>query len=173
MIKLRIIAIIFTILIIPNISLAKPLNDKSITNLVEKLLEQEKDIPNTNINITTKNGVVHISGNVDTHLQQSKIIELASSVKNVLDVETGNLSVKNSSQFLTDTLITAKAKGRIKYLDLNKNITKDYDLHVETTNNIVHIFGNVKNQKDIFIIKKAIMDIISVKDVKINIICNN
>ena len=62
-----------------------------------------------------------------------------------------------------------KAKGRIKYLSLNKHISEGYYLHVETTNKVVHIFGDVKDKKDISAIKTAIDGIVSVKKVNMNI----
>jgi hyperosmotically inducible protein len=148
---------------------AKPLDDKSITKLVEQLLVKENDIPNIKIEVKTKDGVVHLSGTVDTRLQENKIIELTSSVKNVVDVDTKELNVRSSYEFLADSLITAKAKGRIKYLSLNKHISEGYNLHVETTNKVVHIFGDVRDKKDISAIKTAIGGIVSVKKVNMNI----
>jgi hyperosmotically inducible protein len=151
--------------------IAKPLDDASITKLVEDLLVQEKAIPNVRIEVSTIQGVVHLSGEVDTRLQENRIIELASSIKNVIDVDNKNLKVRSSSEFLSDSLITAKAKGRIKYLALNKHIDEGYNLHVETTNKVVHVFGDVQNQKDVAAIEKAINDIVNVEKVKINIRC--
>lgn len=151
--------------------IAKTLDDKTITKLVKQLLVKENDIPNVKIVVTTKDGVVHLSGTVDTKLQENKIIELASSVKNVIDVDTKDLNVRSSSEFLADSLITAKAKGRIKYLSLNKHISEGYNLHVETTNKVVHIFGDVQDKKDIAAIETAINGIVSVQKVNMNIKC--
>ena len=161
--------LVFFVLLFQFNVIAKPLDDKSITKLVEQLLVKENDIPNVIIEVMTKNGVVHLSGVVDTRLQESKIIELASSVKNVIDVKNADLKVRSSSEFLSDALITAKAKGRIKYLALNKQIDAGYDLHVETMNKVVHIFGDVKNQKNVDAIENAINSIVSVDKVKMNI----
>lgn len=150
---------------------AKTLDDNIITNQVEKLLVKENDIPNVKIEVKTKDGVVHLSGIVDTKLQENRIIELASSIENVVDVDTKDLNVRSSSEFLADSLITAKAKGRIKYLSLNKHIAEGYNLHVETTNKVVHIFGDVKAKKDIDTIKNAVNGIVSVQKVNLNIKC--
>ncbi|CAN0577946.1 unnamed protein product, partial [Ectocarpus sp. 12 AP-2014] len=147
------------------------LDDKTITNSVKKLLVKENDIPNIKIKVNTKNGVVYLSGSVDTRLQENRIIELAASIEDVVDVDTKNLNVVSSSEFLADSLITAKAKGRIKYLSLNKHISEGYNLHVETTNKVVHIFGDVKDKKDIETIKKVISDIVSVQKINMNIKC--
>lgn len=164
----RIILSSFIILFQFNV-VAKTLDDKTITSRIEQLLVKENDIPNVKIEVITKGGIVHLSGIVDTKLQENKIIELAASVKNVIDVNTQDLNVRSSYEFLADSLITAKAKGRIKYLSLNKHIAKGYNLHVETTNKIVHIFGDVKDKKDIPSIKNAINGIFSVKKINMNI----
>ena len=54
---------------------------------------------------------------------------------------------------------------------LNKRITEGYNLHVETTNKVVHIFGDVKDKKDISAIQTAIDSIVSVQKVNMNIKC--
>ena len=151
--------------------IAKTSDDQTITRLVKQLLVKEKDIPNAKIEVKTKDHIVYLSGVVDTKLQENRMIELASSIENVVDVDTKDLSVHSSSEFLADSLITAKAKGRIKYLSLNKHITEGYNLHVETTNKVVHIFGDVKDKKDIATIETAINSIVSVKKVNMNIKC--
>jgi hyperosmotically inducible periplasmic protein len=163
--------LVLSILLFQYNIIAKPLDDASITKNVKQLLVKENDVPNTKIAVSTKNGVVHLTGEVDTRLQSNRIIELASSVNNVIDVDNKDLKVRSSSEFLSDSLITAKAKGRIKYLALNKHIKEGYNLHVETTNKVVHIFGDVKNQKDVNAIEKAINDIVDVDKVKMNIRC--
>lgn len=166
----KILLVFFVLLFQFNLA-AKTLDDKTITNSVKKLLVKENDIPNIKIQVNTKNGVVYLSGSVDTRLQENRIIELAASIEDVVDVDTKNLNVVSSSEFLADSLITAKAKGRIKYLSLNKHISEGYNLHVETTNKVVHIFGDVKDKKDIETIKKVISDIVSVQKINMNIKC--
>jgi hyperosmotically inducible protein len=150
---------------------ARTLTDEAITVEVEKLLLREKDVPHSKIKVTTKKGIVELSGFVDTRLQANKITELAASVTDVMDVRTDNLEIKSSKEFLSDAYITAKAKGKIKYLAISGKIKSDYNLHLETTNGIVHIFGDVINESDIKTIKEAILDIIDVNNVKINIKC--
>lgn len=151
--------------------IAGPLEDKAIAKSVQIFLVKENDIPNTKIDVISKNGIVELIGRVDTSLQANRLIELASSVKGVIDVNTDKLKVKSSKEFLSDAFITAKAKGKIKYLAMNGKISQGYELHIETTNKVVHILGDVKNIKDIKTIKDSIADIIDVDNVKINIVC--
>ena len=148
---------------------AKTRTDTEITKLVERSLIEEKDIPDEKIHVSTKKGVVTLSGKVDTKLQATKIVELASSVKSVMDVNTDQLKTKSSKEFLSDAFITAKAKGRVEYLSFRGYISKGYDLHVETTNGVVHIFGQVKDQEDTATIQNSISNIIDAVSVKTNI----
>lgn len=145
------------------------LSDEEITHRVNDLLVREKDVPKGHIKIITKNRIVGVYGLVDTSLQANKIVELIASITGVIDINTENLEIKSSKEFLSDTYITAKAKGKIKYLALTNKIAKDYELHLETTDGTVHIFGTVKNPKDIKLIKKSILDIIDVRKVKMNV----
>ena len=132
---------------------------------------KEHDVANKKIKVTSQDGIVKLIGFVDTSLQANRVIELASSVQNVIDVNIEKLEVKRSKEFLSDAFITAKAKGKIKYLSINNKISPGYELHIETTNKVVHILGDVKNEKDIKTIKESINDIIDVDGVRINIMC--
>jgi len=160
------------IIILSNfISYAVPLEDSAISEIITELLVKENDIPNTDIKVQVKQKVIYLSGNVDTNLQANRVLELAASIKSVIDVNTDKLDIRNSKEFLSDAFITAKTKGKIKYLAINNRIAEHYVLHVETTNKVVHIFGDVKSEQDIKTIQDSIEDIIDVAGVKMNIRC--
>jgi len=143
--------------------------DAAITAKVKALLAVESDIRSLKISVSTKDSVVHLEGTVDTRLQESRVIELAQSVKGVKDVDESKLKVTSSNNFFEDALVTAKTKGKIMQLYNEDKIAKGYDLHVETTNGVVHIFGKVTDRNDIKIIEKSIKAISDVKDVETNI----
>lgn len=143
--------------------------DKAISESIKQSLAKERDIPSKDINITTLDGIVGIQGTVDTKLQAHRVIEIASSVDGVIDVEDSGLEVKSSESFLNDAMLTAKAKGKIKYLAVHGKISKNYDLHVETTDKVVHIFGKVAKKEDINVIKLAVQGIKGVDYVKTSI----
>lgn len=143
--------------------------DATITTKVKALLAVEADVRSLKISVTTKNSIVHLEGTVDTRLQESRIIELAQSVKGVKDVDESKLKVTSSNNFFEDALLTAKAKGKIMQLANEDKIAKGYDLHVETTNGVVHIFGKVTDRNDINIVEKGVGDISDVKNVETNI----
>ena len=81
----------------------------------------EKDIPEKHIEVATTDKIVALRGIVDTKLQADRAIEVAFSIDNVLDV-TDHLKVRNSSSVITDSLLTAKTKGKIRHLSINKKI---------------------------------------------------
>lgn len=146
----------------------KVVSDTAITTQVKALLAVESDIP-LNISVTTKQGVVMLTGVVDTELQASRIVELAASVTGVKDVNDSKLKIASSDSYFSDASCTAKVKGKIIGLANDKMISKGYDLHVETTNGSVHIFGTVVNEADIDTVKQAASSISGVSEVKVNI----
>ena len=159
---------IFIVIAAISVAFTAIADDMSITTEVKSKLAQEQDIPK-NIEVTTKDGVVSLKGIVDTDLQANRIIEVASSVDDVIDVVDTGLKTKESKSILTDALITAKVKGKIRRLFINKKIAEGYNLQVETTNNIVHISGNVTRAIDADTVVTAAKEVKNVKDVKTSI----
>ena len=147
---------------------ADALEDTAITAEVKALLISEKDIPNT-IGVTTKDRIVALNGTVDTNLQAHQAVEIASSVNNVIDVIDTQLKVKGSSSLMADALITAKIKGKIRRLYITRKIAEGYNLSVETTDHIVHIFGSVARAVDLDTVVASANEVKGVKSVKTNI----
>lgn len=143
--------------------------DAGLTTQVKASFVLEPDIESFDIQVNTTNHIVYLSGTVDTQLQANKAIELAQSVTGVEDVDDTKLKVMSSDSFLQDAFMTAKVKGKIMQLSNLETISKNNDLHVETTNGMVHIFGKVDNQKDINSIEQAIGKMSGIKGVKTNI----
>lgn len=143
-------------------------SDTAITTQVKAKIAAASDIP-FDISVTTNNGVVALDGQVDTRLQANKVVEIASSVHGVKDVDDSSLKVKSSEDYLSDAAITAKARGRLMQLSADKKINSKYDLKVETTDGVVHVFGTVANRSDESTITDSIKNIKGVKNVKTNI----
>ena len=93
---------------------------------------------------------------------------MVSSIDNVIDVVDTDLKVKQSNSLITDSLITAKVKGKIRHLIYNK-LNSTHDLHIETTNQVVHIFGTVDRSVNIDSIIAVASEVKGVKSVKTNI----
>jgi len=167
--KLNTILLLGIIVLNPSFTFASEIEDSAITAEVKLKLAAEKDIPVQNIEVKTNNKVVSLKGVLDTNLQVHRAIELASSIDKVDDVISDNLTVKGSKSIVADSVVTAKVKGKIRHLSIYKKIAENYDLHVETTDGIVHIFGKVSNPEDINVITSAVKEIKGVKSVKVNI----
>jgi hyperosmotically inducible protein len=154
-----------------SIASAGAIEDSALTIEVKAKLVSESDIPKT-ISVTTNDGVVSLKGSVDTDLQAHRAVEVASSVEGVIDVVDAELKVKGSKSLLSDAIITAKVKGKIRRLFVNKQIAAGYDLHVETTDQIVHIFGKVARSADIDTVVAIAKEVKEVKSVKTSITVN-
>ena len=75
---------------------AQPGTDAWITTKVKTELMTTKDVPSTDISVTTTNGIVTLSGLLDTKAQMQKSIAAAKSVKGVRRVDSSALSVRNN-----------------------------------------------------------------------------
>jgi hyperosmotically inducible protein len=139
------------------------MTDTAITAVVKTRIATDKDVSNSNINVSTNNAVVTLTGNVDSDSQASTAIALAESAPGVKDVDASGLNVKESTQPYADTVITGKIKG----LFLREKIFAGKDIaamaiHVETRNGVVYLTGTADNHAQI---RKAIKIAHSVKGV--------
>jgi hyperosmotically inducible protein len=75
---------------------AQPGTDGWITTKVKAELMETKGISSFDINVTTNNGVVTLSGNVDSKAQVQKAIAIAKGIKGVHDVDSSALKSKNN-----------------------------------------------------------------------------
>ena len=74
---------------------AQPGTDGWITTKVKAELMTTKDISSNEISVTTTNGVVTLSGVLDTKAQVQKSIAVAKAVKGVHRVDSSALTVRN------------------------------------------------------------------------------
>jgi hyperosmotically inducible periplasmic protein len=73
----------------------QPGTDTWITTKVKAELMTTKDIPSTEISVTTTNGIVMLAGVVDTKAQVEKSIAVAKAVKGVQKVDSSALKSRN------------------------------------------------------------------------------
>lgn len=74
---------------------AQPGTDAWITTKVKAELMTTKDIPSTDISVTTSNGVVTLSGVLDTKAQVQKSVAVAKAVKGVHNVDASALKSRD------------------------------------------------------------------------------
>jgi hyperosmotically inducible protein len=72
----------------------QPGTDAWITTKVKAELMTTKGIPSTDISVTTTNGVVTLSGVLDTKAQVEKSVAVAQSIKGVKSVDSSALKTK-------------------------------------------------------------------------------
>lgn len=72
----------------------QPVGDTWITTKVKSELLADSDVKGTDINVSTKNGVVTLAGVLDNQLAIDKAITIAKNVKGVSDVDTRALKLR-------------------------------------------------------------------------------
>ena len=144
-----------------------PVNDSSITNTIQKDYSQDKLLHPFDINVSTTNGIVNLSGQLDTDMQYQQAVSLAESTDGVADVKADNLTVKDSKSPLSDTYITAKIDGLLlKGATIGDKDVKFTNVNVETTNGVVYLSGTVENKAQINNIIEIANRVDGVKSVK-------
>lgn len=127
-----------------------PSEDATITASIKKWIDKSKVLSDLNIGVATQQGIVTLTGTVNSDSEASALVELSSSIIGVRDVNTSNLKVKGSTQPLKDFWITAKVKGvLIREEIFGKRDVAPYRVVVETKNGIVYLTGTVDNQQQI------------------------
>lgn len=71
----------------------QPVSDTWITTKVKADMMANKDVSASNISVETVNGVVKLSGRVDTKAQEDKAVALTKGIKGVKKVDTTGLTV--------------------------------------------------------------------------------
>lgn len=77
---------------------AQPVNDTWITTKVKADLMATSDVPGTEIDVDTTNGVVKLSGTVDSKAKHDKAITVAKGIKGVKSVDASGLTVAKSGK---------------------------------------------------------------------------
>ncbi len=131
-----------------NNSISQTVSDSAITAQIKAKYVGNPVLKVFDIKVETNDGVVKLTGLVDSEAQFERAIVLAESVDGVKNVDSRNLKTKSSPQPMSDTVITTKVKGM---LVKNKLITEGsqanpWSIHVETKNGVVYLTGSVDNE---------------------------
>jgi hyperosmotically inducible protein len=145
--------------------------DDAITGMIDNRLISERLLsPKAHIDVTTHNGMVKISGEVNTDAEADSVISLAQSVSGVKGVDVSTLNVKKHKQNFSDMVITAKIKG----LFFRKDLFSDYDIsltkiQIHTHEGIVYFTGTASHQNQVDNAIKLAKSIKGVKKVISNV----
>ncbi|PJD94269.1 MAG: hypothetical protein CK424_00135 [Legionella sp.] len=100
------------------------------------------------INIVVTNGVVYLSGQLDSNTDYEKVVTMAQSTNGIVDVNADHLTIKDSQNSLADTYITSKVKGALIQSEILGKDISAWSVHVETKNGEVYLSGTVKSQAE-------------------------
>lgn len=155
-------AILALVVALPNVVLAKnnhatSINDTAIVAAIKIKQATEPLVDPFHVSVEAHNGNVKLKGFVKTNVQYETAVMQAASIENVHDIDAHGLKVQDSQQPLTDTLITAKIKGKLIQAELFKDANIDsWGITVETKNGEVYLVGKVDtNEKKSNILKLA------------------
>lgn len=155
------------------IDVSQTISDTAITAAVKLKFASNPILNPIEIAVSTKEGVVSLSGDLDADSQYETAITLAECVDGVKDTDVENLHVKKSQNLLTDLAITAKIKAKLIREKLISNEEfPSWGIHIETNNNIVYLTGaanSMQEKENLIRIAKSIKNVKSVKDdIKMN-----
>jgi len=132
------------------------LDDTTITTKVKSALIGEKDIKARNIDVDTVNGVVALSGFVDSQLEIDRALAVARSVSGVRQVKNElRVGSRTVGQAMEDKLLGAKIKARLVEEPGIKSLNIDVDVYA----GMVTLTGTVKSQeqkKTVFAIARSV-----------------
>ena len=141
--------------------------DSTVTRDVEGKIAADKTVSALGVHASTQQGIVTLSGHVNTSDEASTLIQLAASTKGVKDVDAAKLMVKTGQQPYADSIITAKVKGAFVREQLfgSKEVPM-MSIHVETKNATVYLTGTADNPAQAQTAMKLAKSVSGVKDVK-------
>lgn len=136
---------------------AVKLSDDAILTSVQSALASYK-----NVNVTVTNGVVHLSGQLDSDTDYEKVVMLTESIQGIGEVNVDNLTVKDSKAPLQDTFITAKVKAALLQSNIMGKDVPAWSVSVETKDGKVYLSGTIASDQE----RQAILNVVkSVKGV--------
>ncbi len=117
------------------------------------------------VQVTTKNGVTSLVGDINSVTEAKILIEIAQSVPGVKDVKALRLTINESNKLSSDEVITAKIRGMFIREKIFGEKISDIPFDVQTTNGVVHLDGKGNSKSTLERAVQLIHGISGVKDV--------
>jgi hyperosmotically inducible protein len=133
------VSMLFPVFATASSTVGDVINDTLITGKVKSSFVINEITAGQNIGVETNNGVVKLSGTVDSHTQVTAAMQIAQETDGVKSVDASRLRVRESRQPFTDTYITVK----VKMIFLLHGVSAA----VETENGVVYLSGFVKSSE--------------------------
>jgi hyperosmotically inducible periplasmic protein len=124
-----------------------PAKDAALTERVKTALASDSALAARNIEVETREGVVQLSGFVDSEDQRTAALMRARSVQGVQEVR-NDLSLRDdtrsTSRPVADTVIAARVRDSLKAAEL----ASDSDVNVEVSKGVVQLSGFVSTPQE-------------------------
>lgn len=144
------------------------ITDTALTATVKtRLMMSEEGVDSADISVTTTNGVVTLEGEVSSSNAKAAAEAAARSVEGVRSVDNNLVTPTTSGQVAeaervaSDTWITTKVKSML----LADDISKGFDVNVDTRNGVVALSGALNNEDAIAHVRDIAADVEGVKSV--------
>jgi len=151
--------------------------DMGITSTVKAKLVADEIVKAAQIDVTTSNGVVTLTGNVDSDVAKSRALELAKETKGVVKV-IDMIAAKQASgggdapeparslgEVMTDSGISLSVKNQL----LDDPQVKGLNIDVDTRDGVVFLTGSVGSDSEKLRAIQLAKDTKGVKDVQANL----
>lgn len=144
-----------------------PASDATISAQITNQYKQNKLLSASDIYVSTHEGIVHLSGKVDTRMQYRQAITVAKSSPNVIDVDAKHLVITDSHAAIKDSYITTKIQSLLlKHKLFGEKEVAFWPIKVETKEGIVYLTGEVDNatqRNNILAIAKSVKGVKGIK----------
>jgi hyperosmotically inducible protein len=143
-------------------------NDTIVTSKIITQYTTDPMLEIFQIKVATNQGVVTLSGNVNSDREAERAVMIAQATKGVTKIDTTNLKTKSGKTPILDTYITAKIKGLLLQQDIVTGLDfKSWNISVMTKNQVVYLTGKVSDksiQDKVIELAKSVNDVKKVKD---------
>lgn len=141
----------------------KKITDSLITDAVEDEISYHPEVPSHLIDVSTKDGIVILSGSVDNLLSKNRAEEVAAQVKGVKGI-VNDIIVK--SEPVADDVLKRRVEGGLDY----DPSTNPWDIDVKVKNGDVFLSGIVGSWQEIRFAGNVAQSIFGVKKVTNNLV---
>jgi hyperosmotically inducible protein len=161
---------------LPTLACAQP--DAVVTAKVKAAMAVDSSVKASQIEVSTKNKVVTLTGNLDSQAEKDRAIQIArdtggvDSVVDMIEVRTGPESgeaphpERTVGEHIDDAVITAAVKTRL----LEDPLVKGLKIDVDTREGVVFLTGSVTSAKEIDRAVEVARATDHVRDVKPNLV---
>lgn len=141
-------------------------DDSNVTSRVKKAFDDDSIIDKSDITVNTDNGVVTLSGFVDSTEKRTRAVQVARDVQGVKSVS-DKLNIRANKDttvkgYTSDAAITTEVKAKL----LTADDVPSMNISVETVDGVVQLTGNVDKRAQADAAERVAKQVEGVKSVK-------